>query len=126
MADEIVLYSGITATPTGVNQKSVQPSTLSIDMAGTRIIQNVQDIGATTTQLEVGDLGSAGMAWFANANTTATNYIDIGRMSGTNHVTFVRCYGGGVPNGPFRLASLDLTGITNSGTQGLDYFITEA
>ena len=76
MADEIAVTIALSVAK-GNLALAIASERFLPDMSGTRYIDNVQNIGTTAEALGVGDVGTAGWAYFKNLDLT--NYVEIGR-----------------------------------------------
>lgn len=104
------------------------PGTQALDFGGTNFIHNIAQIDNTTNTLEVGSLRGLGWAWFHNA-TTITNAgahgdIQLGYTNGATLYPFV-VIGTNEWAGPFRINSDNISCVSSSGTNTLEYFVTE-
>ena len=92
-------------------------------MTGNRVIRNVQAVGTTHEALVVGDLVSAGTAYFTNLD--ATNFVQIGVEVAATFYPVIKIEAGKT-EGPFRIATLSLFAKADTAAVNLDSFITEA
>jgi len=94
------------------------------DLTGSRVQFSVQNIAVTATNIDTGDLTSAGYAMFRNLN--ATHFVDVGPLDGSNNlVSFMRLF----PTerqGPIRLNNLNIAAIANTASIDLEVVIFEA
>jgi hypothetical protein len=122
MANEITLTSGIQALKgsafIGINLQTKQA-----DWTGTRFIRNVQAIGTSHEAIVVGDVATAGYAYFTNID--ATNYVEIGVEVAATFYPLVRIDAGKTA-GPFKLSTLTIFGRANTAAVNLDLTILEA
>jgi hypothetical protein len=73
MANEITYSVSVTGTKNGVTFHQALAST--VDMAGDEMIQNVQQVGASTEALVVGDVSTIGLVMVKNLDDT--NYVEL-------------------------------------------------
>jgi hypothetical protein len=122
MANEITLFSGISAAKGNLNVQ-IPLETISVDLAGNRFVRNVQNVGTTFEALVVNDVSTAGQARFKNLD--ATNYVELGvDVSGTFYPV-VRIDAGKTA-GPFRLSTLTLHVRANTAAVNLECLVFEA
>lgn len=122
MANEITVTTGFQVVK-GSLSVQIAPTTFQADMAGTRVIRNVQSVGTTHEALTVGDLASAGYCTITNLD--ATNFAELGvDVSGTFYPV-VRV-DAGKKAGPFRLSSLTRHVQADTAAVNLDITIAEA
>ena len=122
MANEITITTGIQIQKGSLN-RLIPTRSFSADMAGTRVIQNVQAVGTTHEALVVGDLASAGYCTITNLSTT--NYAELGVDVAATFYPVVRI-DPGKSAGPFKLSSLTRHVQANTAAVDLDITITEA
>jgi len=79
MADEITL-SAIFKAAFGSSEILERITDLSVDMAGTIAIHNIQTVGTSEEALLLGDAGAGG--WFFGINRDATNWVAIRSATG--------------------------------------------
>lgn len=91
MANELVL-SGLNIAFTKANMPSVSvsPSSVSITVSGTQLMDNVQAVGTSEEAVLLGDVGAGGV-WFVH-NLDATNFVEL--RSGTGAVDFIKLLAG--------------------------------
>ena len=75
MASEMTLSFGMSVTKSNLKYSN-PPHSLILDLTGTRYLVNCQRVGTSDEALVVGDLATAGYAWFKNLDPT--NYVQIG------------------------------------------------
>jgi len=121
MANEITMTSGLQAIKSNANI-TVNVQSKQADWTGTRFIRNVQAIGTTYEAITVGDVSTAGYAYFTNLD--ATNYVEIGREVAAAFYGVVRIDAGKTA-GPFKLSTLTIFGRANTGAVDLDITILE-
>jgi hypothetical protein len=122
MANEITVSSGLQAVK-GSASIAINLQTKQADWAGTRFIRNVQAIGTTYEAITVGDVATAGYAYFTNID--ATNYVELGVEVAATFYPLVRIDAGKTA-GPFRLSTLTIFGRANTAAVNLDLTILEA
>jgi hypothetical protein len=76
MADEIKCRVSVTVSKTGVPDVQKSPTQFNITMTGTDLILATQTIGTSAEAINLGDVGTPGVALFHNLS--ATNYVEIG------------------------------------------------
>lgn len=77
MANEILAQISLTCTKNGVTLD--QSLSLTKDMAGDEMTQNVQIIGTSAEAIALGDVSTIGYILFKNLD--ATNYVDLSMVS---------------------------------------------
>jgi len=118
--NEITITTGLQVSK-GSLTRLIPTRTFQADLAGTRVISNVQNVGTTHEALVVGDLASAGYCTITNLGT---NYAELGvDVSGTFYGV-VRI-DGAKSVGPFKLSSLTRHVRANTAAVDLDITITE-
>jgi hypothetical protein len=122
MANEITITNGIRIEKGNLRvQRDVL--TTNRDLTGGRVQFSVQNIAVTATNIDTGDLTTAGWAMFRNLN--ATHFVDVGPLDGSNNlVSFIRLRPGD-RHGPVRLQSLTLAAIANTASVDLEVLIAE-
>ena len=68
------------------------PGTLLVTMSGANATGGVQEIGTTAETLTMGDVATAGYAYFRN--TDATNFVELGTGTGGSFVAFAKLKAG--------------------------------
>jgi hypothetical protein len=122
MANEITAYFGITVLKGNLNRR-IDPVTVSADLAGSRVIQNVQIVASSAHEaIVVGDLASAGFAMFKNLDTT--NFVSIGVEVSATFYAFIKLLPG--ESALVRLNALTIFAQANTAPVNLDCFLSEA
>jgi hypothetical protein len=122
MANEITMASGLTVQKGSLNFQ-IPLNSVQVDLTGSRVIRNVQAVGTSYEAIVVGDLASAGVAYFRNLDTT--NYVEIGVEVSAAFYALVRLNAGETA-GPFRLSTLTIFARANTAAVNLDTMICEA
>lgn len=91
MADELTL-GGLTVAFAKSGSPSVNftAGTLTIDVSGAQVMDNVQNIGTSEEAILLGDVASGGY-WFVQ-NLDATNFVEL--RSGTGATDFIKLLAG--------------------------------
>ena len=87
MADEIAVGLDIELENGNLkSSKRISRGSLKVDQTTARLVENVQDVGTTHEALVMGEVSTAGYAFFRNLD--GTNFVEIGiDASGTFHGT---------------------------------------
>ena len=97
MANEIKVTPRMVVA-NGNLKRTINPGTISVDMAGARIYQNTHSIGTSEESVSsFGDVGTFG--WCFMRNLDGTNYVQWGSAT-TNYIGRMEA---GETAGPFRL-----------------------
>lgn len=91
MADELTL-GGLTVAfaKSGSPSVSLTAGTLTIDVSGAQVMDNVQNIGTSEEAILLGDVAAGGY-WFVQ-NLDATNFVEL--RSGTGATDFIKLLAG--------------------------------
>jgi hypothetical protein len=123
MANEISITNGLRVEKGGL-RVTRDVLTTQDNLAGSRVQFTVQNIATAATNLDTGDLQSAGWAMFRNLSLT--HFVEVGPLDGGNTlVPFLRL----LPqerHGPMKLTSLSLAAIANTAAVELELTIFEA
>ena len=123
MADEATVTAALKFEKAGVGAFELGKALQRIDVAGSRCVMHTQVISTTPTDeaLDLGELASAGLAYFENLSTTAGQNIHL--HIGDGGTDFMKL----LPGEAFvvRLASTDVWAIAAAGTPSLRYGVLE-
>ena len=91
MADELTL-GGLTVAfaKSGSPSVSLTAGTLTIDVSGAQVMDNVQNVGTSEEAILLGDVAAGGY-WFVQ-NLDATNFVEL--RSGTGATDFIKLLAG--------------------------------
>lgn len=119
MANELTLSMSLFFSK-GATSISLGVSGLSLNVSGAKIVQCVQNIGASAEAVSIGDITTPG--YMIAVNRDATNSISIRMGSGGADVVKLQ------PGewAMFRLASTTPYAIASASTANLEYLIIEA
>ena len=121
MADEITITYGLRVNKGGVSVQ-VPTTQQQYDMTGSRRCSNTQNIGTTQEVLVTGDLATAGYGLFINLD--ATNFVEIGIVSGGTFYPTIKLLPGQIALAP--LATLAIYAKADTAAVDLDYELIEA
>ena len=122
MANEIT-YSATITVRKGELSKTLNFSDVSsLSASPVYCAGGVQNVGTTEEAVAVGDVASAGFAYFKNVD--ATNYVQLGAMNGGTFVPFVKLTAGQACVLP--LGTSAPYAKANTAAVALDYFIFSA
>lgn len=77
MANTITLSASVVLKrPNSISLTLMQKSSLSVTQSGEGLTTGIQNVGTSAENIEIGDVGTEGIAMFENLD--ATNYIEIG------------------------------------------------
>lgn len=123
MANEITVTNGLRVEK-GSLRVTRDVIATQYDLSGGRVQFTVQNIAVTATNIDTGDLTTAGWAMFRNLN--ATHFVDVGPLDGSNSlVSFMRLQPS-ERQGPIRLNNLSIAAIANTASVDLEVVIFEA
>ncbi len=122
MANEITITSGLAVVKSNIDF-TTGIATKQATLTGSRYIRNVQAVGTTYEAVTIGDVSSAGYAYFKNLDST--NYVEIGREVSSAFYELVRI-DAGMTAGPFKLATTSIFGRANTAAVNLEVTIFEA
>ena len=124
MADEITVDARLRVSATGYPTTDCREQALSIDMAGVHKDHHVQEIGfAAHEAITVsGDIGTPGMAFFKNLDTT--NFVQIGVLDDAAFAPLAKLLAG--EPAQFRLATGTFYAQADTAAVNLDVCILEA
>lgn len=120
MANEISYTANLSATKSNLSLSRAS-GTLRADLTGAKFYNAVQNIGTSYEAIAIGDVASAGFAWFKNHD--ATNYVEIGLEVSAAFYAFVKLKPGEVWMG--RLATTTIFGRANTGAVNLETMLIE-
>lgn len=124
MADEAIVTASLKFTKSGVGSLNLGKALQAIDVAGSRCLQHVQKMSVALTQeaLVLGEIASAGLAYFENLSTTAGENISLRVATGGADFMTLK------PGEAFvvRLATTGIWAISAAGTPYLLYGMVEA
>lgn len=120
MADEIQATGSLTIT-SGWYSFSKAINTDRQDLASTIAIGGVQTIGTSAEAIAMGDVSTAGYAYFINLD--ATNFVEIGALDGSsNLIVFLKLLPGQAA-GPLPLGTNAPNAKADTGSVRLEYYI---
>ena len=117
MANEITINLKMSVANGFLTQR-MDPGTLFADMSGTAAAGGAQDIGTSGEAIDVGDVATAGYAFFRNCGPT--NFVELGTGT-TTFVAFAKLKAGEA--GLFRLGTNAPTARANTAAVKLQYLI---
>jgi hypothetical protein len=117
MANEITINLKMSVANGFLTQR-MDPGTLFADMSGTAAAGGAQDIGTSGEVIDVGDVATAGYAFFRNCGPT--NFVELGTGT-TTFVAFAKLKAGEA--GVFRLGTNAPTARANTAAVKLQYLI---
>lgn len=118
MANEITVNLKLSATKTYLKIRE-DPGPITVDLASAVSSGGVQSIGTAAEAIAVGDVTSAGYAYFRNVSTA--NYIELGTGTGTSFAAFSKLKYGEA--GIIRLGTNAPTAKANTAAGELQYWI---
>jgi hypothetical protein len=117
MANEITINLKMSVANGFLTQR-MDPGTLFADMSGTAAAGGAQDIGTSGEAIGVGDVATAGYAFFRNCGPT--NFVELGTGT-TTFVAFAKLKAGEAA--VFRLGTNAPTARANTAAVKLQYLI---
>lgn len=120
MANEITYNLQLKAT-NGSIVHDYRTGTLYADQSGSVATGGVQTIGTTAEAFTMGDVATAGFAFFRNNGPT--NYVEIGTGTGTNFTAFIKLKSG--EGAVCRLGTNAPTGKANVSSVNVQYMILQ-
>jgi hypothetical protein len=117
MANEITINLKMSVANGFLTQR-MDPGTLFADMSGTAAAGGAQDIGTSGEAIAIGDVATAGYAYFRNCGPT--NFVELGTGT-TTFVAFAKLKAGEA--GVFRLGTNAPTARANTAAVKLQYLI---
>ena len=118
MADEATVTTSLQFVKGSVSTK-LSDSASTFDVAGTRYIRNVQNVGTSEEALDMGDITDPGWSYFKNID--ATNYVEI--RAATGDTAFIRLKPG--EHQCFRMVATAPFVIANTSAIDLLYMIVQ-
>lgn len=117
MANEITINLKMSVANGFLTQR-MDPGTLFADMSGTAAAGGAQDIGTSGEAIAIGDVATAGYAYFRNCGPT--NFVELGTGT-TTFVAFAKLKAGEAA--VFRLGTNAPTARANTAAVKLQYLI---
>jgi hypothetical protein len=118
MANEITINLKMSVANGFLTQR-MDPGTLFADMSGTAAAGGAQDIGTTGETITVGDVATAGYAYFRNCGPT--NFVELGTGTAGSFVAFAKLKAGEAAI--IRLGTNAPTARANTAAVKLQYLI---
>jgi len=118
MANEITINLKMSVANGFLTQR-MDPGTLFADMSGTAAAGGAQDIGTTGETITVGDVSTAGYAYFRNCGPT--NFVELGTGTSGSFVAFAKLKAGEAAI--IRLGTNAPTARANTAAVKLQYLI---